>query len=539
MKTKWYFFNVAVYLPVLLLLFSLVFPSSSSAQKTYANSQTNQVNGVCLLCGVTSPNNPVNASSLDDYSTFVINVGLLGVSVEQTLIFPAASNAGCDSLVIGIGSSNTVLSANLFGGVTVETYNGTTANNDAKVVSSGILRLLDCNTRAEVLLRPTAQFDRVKIKLSSALLGLLTSFHLYYAYKKNSIANPVYSPQEGIVCGATPVLIQNHQEGVDYHIRIIYSGLSTIFLDTAYVVQNNDTVFLPPYDRFASAQGDIYIQAVNPVTGCKSDSVHHAYWAGSASALPNVDADSVHICQGDTATLHATQVLFNPLYSNVWYNAAAGGTLLYTGDIFKVSPATTTTYFVTGKAYCEYPSRRPVKVQVTPRTPPALVNNPLSVVLNTTDTLRAISPADAVFRWYNAPAGGTLLFTGSKLPVHPVTTDTLHYYVESVVDGCVSSRTHAIVVVTLTYGLADNKENMTGQLDFYPNPTTGQVWFKENKAFKNSMVVINSMDGIPVYQTILKTNSVQLPGSLPAGAYVIQLRTKTGKIYSGKVLISK
>lgn len=538
MKTRWCFFKTA-YLPILLLLFFLVSPPESSAQKTYANSQTNQVNGICLLCGVTNPNNPVDSSNFDDYSTFVINVGLLGVSVEQTLIFPAASNGGCDSLIIGIGSSNTVLSANLFGGVTVETYNGAIANNDAKTVSSGLLRLVNCNTRAEVLLRPTAQFDRVKIKLSSSLLGLLTSFRLYYAYKKNSIANPVYSPREGVVCGASPMIIQNHQQGIDYHVRIIYSGLSTIFLDTSYVVQNNDTVLLPPYNRFASAQGDIYIQAVNPVTGCRSDSVHHAYWAGSASALPNVDADSVHICVGDSVMLHATQVLFNPLYSNVWYDAAIGGTLLHTGDFFKVSPATTTTYFVTGKAYCEYPSRRPVKVQVTPKTPPVLESNPLWVVLNTTDTLRAIAPAGATFRWYNAPVGGSLVFTGSKLAVHPVTTDTLHYYVASVVNGCVSSRTHAIVVVTLAYALSGNVENTVGQLELYPNPTNGQIWFKDNKAFKNSIVVVNGMDGVPVYQTTLKTNNVQLPASLPAGVYVIQVRTKLGKVFSGKVLVSK
>lgn len=84
---------------------------------------------MCLLCSVSFPENPVRNDNLNDYSAFVINVGLLGVSVEQTLIFPTPGASGCDSLIVGIGSGDPVLSVSLFGGVTVETYNGSVANN--------------------------------------------------------------------------------------------------------------------------------------------------------------------------------------------------------------------------------------------------------------------------------------------------------------------------------------------------------------------------------------------------------------------------
>ncbi|MGN7820530.1 T9SS type A sorting domain-containing protein [Chitinophaga sp. 22536] len=523
----------------IVLLNILAISSSALGQKTYANSQTNQVNGLCLLCGVNNPNNPVNNSNLEDYSTFIINVGLLGVSVEQTLIFPTASAAGCDSLIIGIGSGNPVLSANLFGGVTVETYNGSTSNNDSHVVDSSVLQLLQCNSRGEVLLRPQHQFDRVKIRLSSSLVGLLNNFRLYYAYRKNSVDNPIYYPPEGMVCGAPFIPILNHQPNMNYNVRVVYTAFSNLILDTSYTVINRDSVQLPYYTNFAGSQGDIYIQAVNNITGCKSDSVHHAYFAGSTSSLPRVDIDSVHICKGDSATLHAVQVVPNALYSIIWYSAPTGGTRLHTGPDYTVSPATTTTYYVTAKGSCEYPQRIPVKVTVTPRTPPTLARDTLRMRVNTNDTLVAIAPQGATFTWYATATGGSPLFNGSAFPVHPVTLDTLYYYVESLLDGCVSSsRTQAVVIVSNQFSMT-SKTELPSELKLHPNPTTGEIKFQYNRDLAGSTIILNNMNGVPVYQHIMKTNIVKVPDHIPAGIYLIKINTMTGKILTGKIIIQK
>ncbi|PYF74928.1 MBG domain-containing protein [Pedobacter nutrimenti] len=169
---------------LLLLIAGFLFLTLNlQAQIQLATSQTNGLNGACLLCGVTNPNNAVNNSNLTDYSSFAITEGLIGVSVEQTLIFPVANlHRGVDSLMIRIGADNAVLTPGLFGGVSVETANGTTSNNDAVVLGPANVRLVSNGAQAEVFMVPGAQFDRVKIKLSSILVGQLSGLRIYYTY---------------------------------------------------------------------------------------------------------------------------------------------------------------------------------------------------------------------------------------------------------------------------------------------------------------------------------------------------------------------
>lgn len=351
----------------LLLAVILLLPFQGQAQRTYTNSQANGVTGLCLLCSVQDPDNSVNNTNLDDFSAFSITAGLLGVSVHQTLIFPSVSTSGCDSLVIGIGSGNTVLSAEFFGGVTIETFNGGVSNNDNRVVSTAPLRLLANNTRAEVLFHPSASFDRVKITVSSNLLGLLNSFRVYYAFRSSGVpANPVYTVPETFACGDVWLPITNHTAGYDYNVRIIYrDGLNgNTIKDTFYTVLDNDTVFVRDLIAYGPAQAGVYVQAVNPFTGCTSDSVFRSIGFGGNATLPAVDNDSITICLGDSAILHA----FIPISSFPfirWYNAPTGGTLLHTGNYFKVSPAQTTTYYAAAGFACEYPERVPVTVFVT------------------------------------------------------------------------------------------------------------------------------------------------------------------------------
>ncbi|QIL68923.1 midcut-by-XrtH protein [Diaphorobacter sp. HDW4B] len=64
-------------------------PESFGVFNIFGTSQTNSVTGLCLLCGVVNPNNPISHNITTDYSQFAITVGLLGVSVQQALIGPA------------------------------------------------------------------------------------------------------------------------------------------------------------------------------------------------------------------------------------------------------------------------------------------------------------------------------------------------------------------------------------------------------------------------------------------------------------------
>ncbi|NSL87861.1 hypothetical protein ECE50_013525 [Chitinophaga sp. Mgbs1] len=182
---------------LLVLLALLICSTAIYAQtipKVYATSQTNQVNGLCLLCGVNNPNNAVG-NNRDDYATFSINVGLLGVSIEQTLIFPSVASGNLDYLAVGVGNAGSLLSLSVLGSVTIETYLGNTPNNDAKVIDSSMLVLLGNTARATVILKPTQNYDRVKITQNSSLVGLLADFRLYYA---------LYSTSKISECGTPP-----------------------------------------------------------------------------------------------------------------------------------------------------------------------------------------------------------------------------------------------------------------------------------------------------------------------------------------------
>lgn len=161
-------------------------------------------------------------------------------------------------------------------------------------------------------------------------------------------ADPVYTVPVNVVCGNTAIAVSNYQAGINYNVRLRYSGIQGLVLDTSYVVMNTGNFIVRDINYVTHAQVDISVQAVNAITGCRSDSVQMGFIYGGHAGAPSVSTDSVTICKFDSTTLHA----FYPpsLYATFhWYNAAVGGNLLFTGPDYRVSPAVTTTYYV-GKA---------------------------------------------------------------------------------------------------------------------------------------------------------------------------------------------
>ena len=412
---------------MLLLCCFLMFPSQGYGQKIYASSQTNQVNGLCLLCGVSNPGNAIN-SNLNDYSTFVINVGLLGVSVEQTLIFPAASNAGCDSLIVGIGSGDPVLSANLFGGVTIQTYNGSVANNDAQVTTAGILRLLDNNTRAEVLLKPTAQFDRVKVTLNSSLVGLLTSFRLYYAYHQSTIPPvPVITPSSATICsGDSLTLAVTPISGTTITWYAAGTGGSPLATGNSITVK---PVVTTTYYAAATA------------AGCTSARTPVIVTVNPKPAQPTVN-NPVTICTGDTAVLTATGPNIK------WYSSASGGTLLFTGSPYRVSPAASAVYYAQADTLgCISGRAADSVIVVTKPAVPTLAADTVTICYGDSAILRAIAPAGVTFRWYYNATGGSPVISGATVILYNQPT-TATFYVDAVnSNGCVSVSRKPVTVL--------------------------------------------------------------------------------------------
>lgn len=601
--------------------------------QTYANAQTNSVTGLCLLCGVANPGNAVNTNR-EDYSSFTITAGLLGVTVQQTLIFPAAGTSGCDSLVIGVGSGNALLSANLFRGVTVQTYNGNTSNNDARTIDSSILRLLQGNTRATVILNPKQSFDRVKITLSSSLLGLLDDFRVYYAYYNSATPTlPVYSVPQGQVCGEQQLPVSNHQPGIDYRIQAKYIAANGASLkDTIWTVKDNDTIAVPGVTAFMGATVNIAVQALNPFTGCTSDTVKQVYHLGGSGGLPSVDADSITICQGGYAFLHA----FSPQSADMvvrWYDAPVGGHWLGAGNYFLVIPDTTTTYYAAGAFTCEYPERKPVKVIVqtmpvpeftVPQQmvcdtqvisiqnhqpglhykvrvlyssflgpvadttyilndnhiviPPRVTYNPLeaelyvqaigdgcasdtaykvflqggfagpatvdtnniSICAGDSATLHAVDPRSAfsAIRWYDAPSGGNLLFTGNFYTVRPTATTT--YYVTAGFECDYPQRIPVTVTVTpcaAQQHLLSIPSAKTVTLNVFPNPTHGEVKIDSKKDFNGALLLVFDLQGREVKRDRLSGNTFRLEGT--NGWYLVRIVLQSGAVYQNNIILHK
>lgn len=163
-------------------LFLFLMNSMSFAQivKYYASSQTNQVLGICIGCGVVNPQNAVGSNE-NDYSVLQVSIGLLA-RTEQTLIFPNSTYT--NKLVIGIGSNGTPLSAQVLGGVSIETFNGDVSNNDYQNLSNTILKLGDTDpSKGEIELTMNNPYDRIKINVNSGLLNLGGELRVYYGYQ--------------------------------------------------------------------------------------------------------------------------------------------------------------------------------------------------------------------------------------------------------------------------------------------------------------------------------------------------------------------
>jgi Ig-like domain CHU_C associated/Secretion system C-terminal sorting domain len=613
---------------MLLLFCSLIFPSRGYGQKIYANNQTNQVNGLCLLCGVSNPGNAIN-SNLNDYSNFVISVGLLGVSVEQTLIFPAASSAGCDSLIVGIGSGDPILSANLFGGITIQTYNGSVANNDAQVAAAGVLRLLDSNTRAEVLLKPAAQFDRVKVTLNSSLVGLLTSFRLYYAYHQSTIPPaPVVIPAGATICSGDTVILS----------ATPVSGATV----TWYTSNTGGAPFATGNSITADPTSTTTYYATATVAGCSSARTPVTVTVNQPPAQPVV-SNSATICTGDTAVLTATGPNIK------WYNNASGGTLLFTGNPYRVSPPAFTLYYAQADTLGCISARAAANVNVVAKPAvPTLASDTVTICYGDSALLRAVAPAGVTFRWYYNATGGSPVISGATvilynqpvtatfyvdavnsngcvsvsrkpvtvlvnpvpaIPVYSVpspanqpliipitnhqngvvynvriryaggltapfdttftqTGDTIHapvynstqdsnadIYVQTInaVTGCTSITIHQSFIIkgnllpltaaTAQAAVVAVSEKQPGEkiepLAFYPNPSNGVIQIQTKEDLTGSVVIVNNLEGKPVYRSVLGTNNVHLPATLTGGIYVIQVRTKTGRIFTGKVMLKR
>lgn len=555
MRIQFYpFMKMALLIAAMVCLYA----PHSSAQQTYASSQANGVTGICLLCGVVNPNNPVNNTSLDDHSTFNIGAALGVVTVHQTLTFPSVSSNSCDSLVIGIGAPMNP-GSNPYGAVTVQTLNGSAPNNDGRVVDDAILRQVQGYGRAEIVLKPRHAFDRVKLTLNVNGLGLATSFRVYYAYRKPAMVAPLVAVPQAPVCGPQTFTVNNHAPGLDYVVHATYTGAGqAAVLDTVFRVSGSGQIAMPPSGSPSDVQADVTIRAENADGSCRSDSIRFSYTAGGSGMLPTVDIDQVTACQGAQVTLHAYTADPDIPFIH-WYDAPVGGNLLYTGDHFTVTADANVTYYVTSQAQCEFPQRKAVKIITSPRPPMPELMTPDTIYMPRFSgvTLTANGVSGSTIHWYRSDTAAVPISTGNSYTFTALSTGTLFFYAGAELNGCESVRKRVMVVVHLgnppsmtsneliqpdpaARMMAPAKAAPTIQaLRVYPNPTSGEVRFTADKDLSGSVAVIRDVNGREVQREILQRNGLNI-SRLPAdGIYFIQVITRGQEVFTGKVLLHK
>ena len=188
----------------LMALFLFSASTLSFAQnRIYAHAQSSGVFGVaCLGCRIDNPLNAVGFNE-DDYSTMVLGTVLLG-GIQQTLIFPDLRSD--TRLVVGIGTDNIPLSVQLLSGVTLETMNVGTSNDDRRTIDVSLRKLGATPNRGTVEFKPAKLYDGIRIGLTGGVLSLGGGFRIYYAYQ-DPLANIMAHSQNGQVTlgGNVPV----------------------------------------------------------------------------------------------------------------------------------------------------------------------------------------------------------------------------------------------------------------------------------------------------------------------------------------------
>jgi gliding motility-associated-like protein len=386
---------------------------------SFANAQTNDVNGICIGCGVTQGTLATDADTTTA-STISVLAGLIGAYAEQKLTFQQPGFAG-DTLKIVVGSTANLLSASVLGNFQVILLNGTTqvasyALNNALIKVS----LLTGGTKYAIYVPAPASYTSAVIRLNSGALTALTTLQVYYALQQ--YPKPVFNPGASEICkGSTAVLnITSPANGI-FQWYTAPTGGTLAFTGTSFTTPalNANTTYYIAYTRGSCVSTVRYPVAVlvdNPPPN------------------PVVTPSTTTIISGQTATFTAT------VGNNVvvkWYTAASGGTPIFTGTTFTTPALTTpTTYYAESSlGSCVSPGRTPAQVNITPIVVPNVTVTPSTQTVNpgTTATLTASSTTPGtVFNWYTTPTGGTSIFTGATFTTPPVFAATT-YYAEAVV----------------------------------------------------------------------------------------------------------
>lgn len=518
------------------VLFSSLFlmnTLSFAQTKRYANSQINQISGICIGCSILDPQNAAGNNE-NNCSTLKIGVGVAG-KVEQTLLFPEPITG--KKIVIGIGTSNSPLSVALLNGVSIETLNGNTSNNDSQIIDFSLIKLGSQVNKATFELIPSQSFNRVKISLNGGLLNLGGELQIYYAYvteitnrclpvpnpihyysfdgntQDNIPGSPLHGPNINLVLNTTTT--EEYQEnlicnqGLGYSNNSLYTLKSTTPLNVPLPRSPKTVSFWASVDYGGSIDMTIYGEKIKITT------------------------DSI-IIKPVNENHNFQKLYFGRMFRR---NPSTAGTLnLYTIN-FNNDPTpdyTAVSDFYQSNAKTN-PPYYPVDIRMT-------VNGqglpaPFKLFANLTNNYPSTIETTHWAPYYTQGADlsnneFSISFIRAKIDellIYDQKIDPLmlwNEYKETIIDSTPSSRTASPPT---------NNEIFTVS----PNPTTGTVTLNANIVFDDSDILITNTYGKEVYRSKLTSKNFDLPANLPEGIYILTLKTKESKVYSSKIILTR
>jgi gliding motility-associated-like protein len=158
-------------------------------ERVYATSQSKNTTGLCLFCNVTTDGNAADGKP-STKSTINLPVGLAGPTIYQDLKFADNNIPGNTEVVVKIGTTGKLLTANVLGGVKIQAINSSGALVGPQMDgNSGLLTLLAVGNQTEIFVTPGVAFAGVRVTLDGGLINVAATIEVYDAYYLKDATN--------------------------------------------------------------------------------------------------------------------------------------------------------------------------------------------------------------------------------------------------------------------------------------------------------------------------------------------------------------
>ncbi|MCL8536513.1 T9SS type A sorting domain-containing protein [Chryseobacterium gallinarum] len=465
-------------------------------EKTYISSQTNQIFGVCVLCGVNNPQNVVGSNE-NDYATLKIPIGVSG-RIEQNFIFPKLS-PGFRKIVMGIETPNVSIKEQAKREIYIETFNGNVSNGDRQRLNVSMLKPGPNLQKGTIEFTSSKRFDKVHISVYSGLIGLGEELRIYYVY---------HLPAPFTTCGNPPLDPQHY-----------------------YPFDGNEKDLISDHDFFSKSEIDSHQNLVCGEAiygGVNVGQLHSDY-------LPYKSAKTIAFWVSMDNAPMATDGIpeFLVKHNEIDINGKKWETGSYVIDVH---------------GYNELgPVRQPVETtSITPDelTHITLVYNEDQYGNRTVCLYKNGVPANNIvpckaFKYEYQQSDVTILdinLQQSKMDEliiydRALTSDEVKTLSCSygILPNCNSGNTSTVAKI------ASAEEVFTVS----PNPTTGQITLDGNILFLDADISITNTSGKEVYRSKFISKTFELPSTLPGGVYILNLQTKDKKMHSRKIILNR